>query len=350
MGLNRKMRRAWFMHCLAWSTIGPFSYIFFVMKGELSSSILAGLLSGPPMAVGLYVFLFHLVPATKRLPFVLGILVQLGTIIAMLTVSFALGACGIDVIMRNSSPLDPQVWLRSAMFFQYDGARTAFKLTVASIFGLLMLWQLSKKLGPGVLISWISGYYHRPREEERIFMFLDIRNSTTLAEQLGNKKFSGLIQDFFIDIATPLLESRGVVSHYIGDEAVLTWKVKGGLRDANCLKFFFRMRQEIDARAGAYKEKYGAVPDFKAGAHFGQVIACEVGYHKSEVVYLGDVLNTAARIQGLCDKLGVEFLASADLVAALGEPTPGLNLRCLGPQELKGKAEPITVYAVAESA
>lgn len=180
-------------------------------------------------------------------------------------------------------------------------------------------------------------------------MFLDMRDSTMLGEQLGDVRFSALIQAFFDDLTEPVLRTGGEVSHYIGDEAVLTWKAARGLADANCLRCFELMRQAVAERAEDYERTYGVVPGFKAGAHIGSVVATQVGEIKSEIVFHGDVLNTTSRIQGLCNDYGEELLCSAELAEALARANPNgtaYETVPLGEASVKGKAEPVKVCAV----
>lgn len=205
---------------------------------------------------------------------------------------------------------------------------------------------ISRKLGPGAFWNWIRGYYYTPKEEERIFMFLDMRRSTELAEQLGDLKFSTLVQDFFDDLTGPIIETRAEVSHYIGDEAVLTWWPSKGLPDARCLQCFFRMQAIIDRRRAYYMEKYGVVPEFKAGAHIGRVVATEVGKIKSEIVFHGDVLNTTARVQGACGEFGAELLITEALSQRLPQTT-WLDLQPIGDVALKGKSEKVKLLSAA---
>lgn len=206
-------------------------------------------------------------------------------------------------------------------------------------------FQFDRKLGPGVMWNWITGKYYNPREEVLIFMFLDLKNSTSLAEQLGPLKFSALVRDFFRDMTLPVLESKGSVSHYIGDEAVIYWKPKAGLDSARCLRMFFDFQRVLVAREGFYAATYGALPRFKAAAHLGPVVATEVGEIKSEIVFHGDTLNTAARLQGLCNELGESLLISAELQARL-EADTDLHMEDVGTHLLKGKAQPMNVFAV----
>lgn len=232
---------------------------------------------------------------------------------------------------------------------------TTYPAYFLGIFGALLMvvpvrffFALSQKLGPGVLGKWIRGHYHVPREENRIFMFLDMKDSTTLAERLGNLKFSALVRDFFQDMTLPVLQTKAEVSHYIGDEAVLTWTISKGVANSNCVRIFFEFQKAIERRAEYYRQAYGLVPEFKAGAHLGLVVATEVGEVKSEIVFHGDVLNTAARIQGLCNGTGEALLLSKELAAQVSAP-PGTVYADLGAFELKGKEVEMPIVAVRKS-
>jgi adenylate cyclase len=70
---------------------------------------------------------------------------------------------------------------------------------VVVLLGLFFV-QVAEKFGQGVLLSFLLGKYHRPKEEDRIFMFIDLTSSTTYAESLGHLRYSELIQDCFFDL------------------------------------------------------------------------------------------------------------------------------------------------------
>ena len=222
-------------------------------------------------------------------------------------------------------------------------ALIGFYIWVIAILGLR---GIIRKLGRGEFWNWVRGYYYNPKEEERIFMFLDMRNSTELAEKLGDLKFSKLVRDFFDDLTSPIVETKATVSHYIGDEAVLTWWPKDGLSESLCMQCFFRMQAIIDRRRPYYVAEYGIVPNFKAGAHIGNVVATEVGQVKSEIVFHGDVLNTTARVQAACSEHGVDFLITEALASRLPE-TSWLDLQPIGEVALKGKSEKVPLLAAS---
>lgn len=208
-----------------------------------------------------------------------------------------------------------------------------------------ILRQISSMFGPGILLKLITGRYHHPKEEQRIFLFLDLRSSTLYAEQLGHVLYSELIQDCFIDLTPAIQKYQAEVYQYVGDEAVLTWKLKEGLKDRRCLHAYFRFDEAIQSRREYYQTKYNLVPEFKAGANCGPVMAAEVGVIKREIAYHSDVLNTAARIQSRCNELGEPLLISEDL-ASLVSGDPAFNITEAGQFQLRGKRNNSTLFGV----
>ena len=209
-------------------------------------------------------------------------------------------------------------------------------LYVALVLGISSLYQTGRKMGLRALGRLMLGYYNQPVEENRLFLFADLKDSTALAEQLGNLRYSAFIRDFFMDMGAPIAATRGEVYQYVGDEVVVTWEWQAGLKQARCLRCFFGMQQAVDRRRAYYLRQYGVVPTFKAGLHGGPVVATQVGDIKSELVFHGDVLNTTARIQALCNTLESRLLVSATVLAALG-PQPAYRVRPLGLFTLRGK-------------
>lgn len=208
-----------------------------------------------------------------------------------------------------------------------------------------ILRQISSMFGPGILIKLISGRYHHPKEELRIFLFLDLRSSTLYAEQLGHVLYSELIQDCFIDLTPAIQQFHAEVYQYVGDEAVLTWKLNEGLKDSRCLNAYFRFDEAIQSRRQYYSEKYKLVPEFKAGASCGPVMAAEVGVIKREIAYHSDVLNTAARIQARCNELGEPLLISESLQERISNDSD-FSLEEAGIFQLRGKRKSIKLYGV----
>ncbi len=276
-----------------------------------------------------------------------------GAALLRILISFSVVFFGISVISGfylHSSELDlplghSQVVGRVfSIFYELDSMRTyLFWLLVvlATTIGQLV----NEKYGPGVFRDFLLGRYFRPRREERIFMFLDLRSSTTLAEQLGEGPYFLLIQELFRDLTAPILKSKGQIYQYIGDEVVVSWNLKAGLEEGRCVQCFLDIQRLLGQRAPHYRQKFGVQPEFKAGLHYGHVMAGEVGVVKREIAFSGDVLNTAARIQSKCNDLGVNLLFSEKLFQAL-PPTLQSAARALGAFSLRGKEAPVVMYTV----
>jgi adenylate cyclase len=211
-------------------------------------------------------------------------------------------------------------------------------------FNVTFLYQMIQKMGRRVFWNFVRGKYHQPHEEDRIFLFLDLKGSTRLAEQLGHHQFSRFLSDCFHDLTIPLLETEAEVYQYVGDEVVITWLTPAGIRSANCLECFYKVKEKLHQRQAYYLANYGAVPTFKGGMHAGRVVATQVGDLKSEVVYHGDVLNTASRIQEQCNRLGQELLLSGELSqllsSAKGTSYPFTEVDHL---RLRGKQDELTL-------
>jgi adenylate cyclase len=204
--------------------------------------------------------------------------------------------------------------------------------------------QINKKFGPGNLLFMFLGRYHQPRIEDRIFLFIDLKDSTTIAEKLGHIRYSRLIQSFFNDLNHVLPRFQGDIYQYVGDEAVVTWRKQTGLRDLNCIRFYYAFRKRIVRRSEYYQRKYNLIPDFKAGLNMGEVTAAEVGILKREIAYHGDVLNTAARIQQLCNEYEKSILTTERMANYL--PKKDFNIQLLGEIILKGKTKPEKIYSI----
>lgn len=214
------------------------------------------------------------------------------------------------------------------------------------IYGLLVFFlQVNHLLGEGVLSKFIRGKYHKPREEERIFMFLDMKSSTTIAEQLGHVRFYALLNDLFHEISFPVLQTKAEIYQYVGDEVVLTWEVEDGLENSNCLKTFFMFQERLEKNSESYLKNFGVRPQFKAGLHFGKVISAQIGDLKREIVYNGDVVNTTARIQSECNTYQRDCLVSGALMDRLKNMN-GFRWEKIGAVTFRGKETQVELYSV----
>jgi adenylate cyclase len=208
------------------------------------------------------------------------------------------------------------------------------------------LLQMNRMIGANVLRYFVTGVYHRPRREERIFLFLDLEGSTTLAERLGSATYFELLRRFVDDLTEPVLDCEGEIYQYAGDEVVITWPHGVGVRAANCIRCFFAIRDAIARAAAGYERDFGVVPRFRAGLHGGTVTGGELGDLRQQIVFVGDILNTAARLQEYAKRTGRDLVVSGALLERLELPAGIESARC-GELELRGKEARVAAYGLS---
>ncbi len=205
--------------------------------------------------------------------------------------------------------------------------------------------ELHRKLGRDAIYNLVFGKYHQVKQEDRIFLFIDLNHSTDIAEAMGELEYSHFLQDYFYDISEPIARYFGRVYQYVGDQIVVTWPMKKGLRYAVCLRCFFAVQKQIKRFEKQYMERYGRMPEFKAALHGGTVVISEVGKYKSEIAYHGDVLNTTARMQSKCHDMNADLIVSDWVIDNVTMPKY-LKVEPLGSFQLKGKQQEIELYSV----
>ena len=215
-------------------------------------------------------------------------------------------------------------------------------IAVGTIAGLF----INDKYGPGLLKEFLLGRYFRPKREERIFMFLDLRSSTAIAEKLGEEQFFAFLKEVFKEVTTPIIFAKGEIYKYVGDEVIVSWKVENGTQNANCINCFFEIQRLLTQKAASYKDRYGVIPEFKAGLHYGHVMAGEVGVVKRDIEFSGDVLNTTSRIQSKCNEMGVNILFSEYLLDKLPDLKNYAEPKEIGTFALRGRDQKVTLYTI----
>ncbi|NRB84077.1 MAG: adenylate/guanylate cyclase domain-containing protein [Winogradskyella sp.] len=219
---------------------------------------------------------------------------------------------------------------------------------VVTFMTILFLF-IRDKFGPITFVNFLKGKYLRPKREERIFMFMDLKSSTTIAERLGEERYFNFLNDTF-SIATPgILATKGEIYQYVGDEIVISWLTQNGVNRAHCIRCFYNMTALLKEKAAYFNKTYQTQPEFKAGIHFGNVITGEMGIVKREIVYSGDVLNTASRIQSLCNEMNTELLVSKNLMQRIDLNFLNKRLKSLGSIMLRGKQEKIDLVTLVDN-
>lgn len=241
-------------------------------------------------------------------------------------------------------------WVLLQGYFDFaDFAQPAVFQTAAFVFllvaALQAVSQVIRFVGGRVLLNFILGKYHHPLREERLFMFLDLTGSTLLAERLGDIGVQTMITRFFFDITEPIVEFGGEIHRYVGDQVVVTWPLKNDAVIIRAIRCYFAIADKVRSEAPEYERAFGTVPNFRVGLHGGPVVVSECGYHKQDISYFGDTINTAARIEQQCKEFKCPFLISGSLVARIDLPAT-LQAQSMGFVQLRGRKTETELFTI----
>jgi adenylate cyclase len=204
-------------------------------------------------------------------------------------------------------------------------------------------------LGAGVLTGLLTGRYHRPRYEDRVFLFADLAGSTPLAQQLGGLRFHGLLNELFAKVGPVVDRFDGSVHSYVGDEVIVTWPAERGVRDAACLRCALQMLEAMRSEGPRFQADFGAAPRLRIAMHCGDVVAGEVLGLKRQIVFSGDTINTVARIEAVAGEIDRSLVISGELLARLDVPAE-VHVERLGSFRLKGRDATTELVAIEPAA
>ncbi|WP_375459829.1 adenylate/guanylate cyclase domain-containing protein [uncultured Enterovirga sp.] len=229
-------------------------------------------------------------------------------------------------------------------------SRTTFIYSVAIATLLITAFRVRDLVGPKNLLSLIVGMHHKPVREVRVFLFLDLAGSTRFARQHGDVKALALLGRVFASLAGPVRKFGGEIDDYVGDMAVVTWRLKQGVDHAAVVRCLFEFLDEVEQDADQWRHDFGEVPRFRAALHCGSVLTAEIGLGRHKITYFGNVMNTTSRLESLAKELGIDVVVSTALLELLQPLPPGFRAEDLGVRMLRGHDEPLAVSALCRGA
>jgi adenylate cyclase len=293
------------------------------LQGALSGALISLLVTGARIAVGR-------LGASRR---GFGVYVAVTALLTAAAISAGLATASLP-------------WLLLEGFPPWRAYLVPFLAAVAISVAFTWWFALDRLLGAGVLRGLITGRYHQPRREDRIFLFADLQASTRLAEQLGELRYHAFLNRAFADAGEPVERHAGVIYQYVGDQMVVTWPLERGLRGWDCLRCPLAINETLREAADGYERDFGAAPRFRFALHCGPVVAGEIGDLKREIVFSGDTLNTTARIEALAKEKKRDLVVSQEVLRRAELP-PDLTAESLGVHMLRGKEMPLELFALA---
>ena len=289
-----------------------------------------------------YVLVFNLKRNTRNLPFWANFITKTALLVLLTFAMNFLVHFSYSILISGLSPI------YALSDFVKDAFNTFWiveKLPswLLIFFVTQLLIEITEKYSPGIFIDIFFGKYVHPQIEKRIVMFIDLKDSTPIAEKLGHKEYFRFIRDFIYFISTALIEYGGRIYQYVGDEIVVSWpyNVRNSRR---CMDALIEARKQLQKNGERFRRKYGVLPEFRVGIHAGEVTIGEIGVIKKDLAMSGDTMNTTARIRSACSELNQKFIVSKDFMEAAD--LKEWQSESLGIVDLKGKASGIELFAL----
>jgi len=206
---------------------------------------------------------------------------------------------------------------------------------------------VSREVGEAVLAGRVSLAGER---KTITVLYVDMRGSTAFAESRPPEEVMAALNQYFEVVILAVEAHGGIVNRFVGDEAVCVFGAPTEHPDhaERAVQAALAIRQGL-AYVNARRETLGQPTlRFGLGINTGEVVAGATGSEeRQEYTVIGDAMNTGARIQALTKTYPEhDLLISEYTVAALGEAAARHALVDLGEAEIRGKSQPVRVYAV----
>jgi class 3 adenylate cyclase len=218
----------------------------------------------------------------------------------------------------------------------------ALPLVIAfSVIGIVVM-RTVHFIGIENLFHLMIGTYHRPVLEEKVLLFLDINNSTGLAERLGAVQIKSLVGKFLFDISKPITDYGGEIYLYKGDGLIALWNWSEAIRGNRILRAVDAVFASVRREQASYQRLFGVVPRFRVGVHGGEVVVSEQGDTKRAIGVYGSTINIAARMEEAAKAHNIACAISGDVAEALADGES--RLLPLGDEHVKGISVEIPIF------
>jgi adenylate cyclase len=212
---------------------------------------------------------------------------------------------------------------------------------VFSVIGIMVM-RTVHFIGTETLFHLMLGTYHRPVIQRKVLLFLDINNSTDLAERLGAVRTQSLLGKFLFDVSKPVTDHGGDIYLYKGDGLIAQWVWSDALKGDKILKAIDAIFGAIRHEQANYQQKFGDVPNFRIGVHGGDVVVSEQGDTKRAIGIYGSTINISARMEEAAKAHRVSCVISGDVAQALSNGNGALLP--IGHEKIKGISAEIPIF------
>jgi adenylate cyclase len=235
-----------------------------------------------------------------------------------------------------------------------------FILTAATLGAFLLLlrfWQeeqqklhlrnvFSRYVSPEIVkrITKTRGDLFAGEERELSIMFTDIRGFTSIAEKLSPQQIVALLNRYFTPMTALVLEHGGTLDKFIGDALMAFWNAPLNVagHQMQAVETALLMQEKLLLLNEDLRKEFGVDIRIGVGVHSGPAYVGNMGSQDMvNYTLIGDSVNLASRLEGLCPHYGVGVVVSAGVMQACGD---AFAFRYLDTIRVKGKLRPAPVY------
>lgn len=181
-------------------------------------------------------------------------------------------------------------------------------------------------------------------QKEVTVLFTDILGFTTISEQLSPTQIVSLLNQYFTPMTECVKKNEGTLDKYIGDALMAFWNAPLEVTEhaSKAIKAAIEMQEQLARLRPIFKERFGVELKMGIGIHTGLAHVGNMGSEDlQDYTCVGDTVNLASRLEGLCRRYGVGIVVSAD---AVGSCEGLLHFRRLDTIRVKGKVRPSTIF------
>ncbi|MBQ6568273.1 MAG: adenylate/guanylate cyclase domain-containing protein [Treponema sp.] len=173
-------------------------------------------------------------------------------------------------------------------------------------------------------------------------MFCDIRGFTSLSETMPPPELVSLLNEYFTGLEKCIRAHGGVINKYIGDAVMALFGAP--VPSAHHARDAFAAAQDMRRELSLMNRGFAArgLPRLRFGIslHSGPVLAGNIGAaSRMEYTVIGDTVNTASRIEGLCKQYGRDLLVSGSTERLLGG-----GLEFVDEADIRGRKGKVRLY------
>ncbi len=236
----------------------------------------------------------------------------------------------------------------------------SFLLTLIISAALDYIWEsrqkevtkrlFEKKVSPAVmeyLLEHSTEKLVEAKDVEATVFFSDIRNFTTISEQIGSAhKVIELLNGYLTPMVDSIVRHQGTIDKFIGDAIMAYWNTPVSVKNHADEAVTSAMEQieMLPQINQTLAPKYGVEIAIGIGINTGIVTAGDMGSEgRSDYTVIGDTVNLASRMEGLTKIYGAQILISK---ATKEQLKKSYRIRPIDLVEVKGKTQAVEIFEV----